>query len=234
MGQALDVTLAIRTAVMEEATYGGGGLLSVFETLDVRSTKFLEEKSLYDGLQKLNVRNITRDDVALFFETIDDNGDGKISYMEFSRHMSECDEGKTIDDPYHHLFPLFDDLRRRLKKESLSYMFQIKRDKNKKQLVRWDDFLSSLQKQRPADLKHYQKELYQLLDVKANHEHVDFDEFVALVGLNKDSSQAHQACHHMIHSAHEKDPTGTKKKREDSKFVMRLLISRGVRVAGMR
>jgi len=51
---------------------------------------------------------------------------------------------------------------------------------------------------RPTDLKYYEKELYQLLDVKANRELVDFDEFVALVGLKKDSSAAHKECHHSI------------------------------------
>jgi len=87
---------------------------------------------------------------------------------------------------------------------------------------------------RPTDLKYYEKELYQLLDVKANRELVDFDEFVALVGLKKDSSAAHKECHHSISTINKKDPNGTKKRREDAKFVMRLLISHGVRVAGMR
>ena len=81
-------------------------------------------------------------------------------------------------------------------------MFAIRKDKDKKPMIRWVDFMQSLRALRPADLKHFEKEIYRLLDVKANREQVDFDEFVALVGLNKDCSAEHRACLH----AHTSDP----------------------------
>ena len=90
----------------------GGGLLAVFEQLDYRNNKFLDVDALHSGLTKLGV-DISRSETALFLDTVDDNGDRKISFMEFSRTMAECDDGKTINDPSHHLFPLFDDIRRR-------------------------------------------------------------------------------------------------------------------------
>jgi len=37
---------------------------------------------------------------------------------------------------------------------------------------------------RATDIKYYKEELYELLDVKANKEQVNFDEFVKLVGIH--------------------------------------------------
>lgn len=161
---------------MEELHYNTGGLIAIFEKLDVYNKKFLDERTLYEGLQKLGVRNISKDDVALFIETIDDNGDKQISYMEFSKQMAECDDGKTLDDPSHHLFPLFEDIRRRTRQssQSLAYQFGVRREPDEKgrmtkQVVPWKIFMESLAKLRPRDLAYYEKELYALLDVKANN-----------------------------------------------------------------
>jgi hypothetical protein len=63
---------------------------------------------------------------------------------------------------------------------------------------------------------------------------VNFDDFVALVGIKKDYNKSHTECSHIVNNYTKKNPDGSKKTREDAKFVMRLLISRGVRVAGMR
>ena len=91
------------------------------------------------------------------------------------------------------------------------------------------DVLTSM---RATDIKYFKEELYELLDVKAQKEMVDFDEFVQLVGINKDKGDAHKDCAEHQHDHFKSNPG--KKTKEDTKFVMRLLISRGVRVAGMR
>jgi len=47
---------------------------------------------------------------------------------------------------------------------------------------------------RAVDIKYFKEELYELLDVKANKEQVNFDDFVQLVGVHKDSDDAHKGC----------------------------------------
>lgn len=84
------------------------------------------------------------------------------------------------------------------------------------------------------NLKDYENDLYDLLDVKGNKERVNFEDFVAFVGLEKDSSDAHQGCLHDAAEFSKRDPNGAKKRAEDAKFVMRLLLGRGVKVAGLR
>ena len=123
----------IKTAVTEEITYGAGNLLSVFEKLDVDGHKHLTNDSLFRGLKKMNIK-ITSEEVDMFIDSIDDNQDGKLSYMEFAKNMSDCDAGKTIDDEQHHLFPLFESIRRKAAQERkpLSQLFRVKKDYNSK------------------------------------------------------------------------------------------------------
>lgn len=52
-------------------------------------------------------------DVEDLLEIFDLNKDGKISFMEFSRNLSDCDGGKTINDKSHWAFALFEDIRRK-------------------------------------------------------------------------------------------------------------------------
>jgi len=80
--------------------------------LDLDGKKHLNKDSLFRGLKKMNVK-ITKEEVDMFIESIDDNEDGKLSYMEFAKHMSDCDGGKTINDEQHRLFPLFESIRRK-------------------------------------------------------------------------------------------------------------------------
>jgi Ca2+-binding EF-hand superfamily protein len=106
--------MKIKTAVTEEITYNdGGGLMAVFDKLDVNHKKFLDANSIYKGLKTLNVKNITEEEIEIFIESLDDNSDKKLSYMEFANHMVDCDDGKTLDDRDHELFPLFESIRRK-------------------------------------------------------------------------------------------------------------------------
>ena len=48
----------------------------------------------------MNIK-ITKEEVDIFIDSVDDNQDGKLSYMEFAKNMSDCDSGKTINDETH-------------------------------------------------------------------------------------------------------------------------------------
>jgi hypothetical protein len=61
-------------------------------------------------------------DVEDLMEIFDIDRDGRVSYMEFSKNLSDCDGGKTIDDPNHWAYPLFEDIRRKVSRRNRPFI----------------------------------------------------------------------------------------------------------------
>ena len=75
-----------------------------------------------------------------------------------------------------------------------------------------------------------ENDLYDLLDVKKQRNSVNFDDFVSFIGLDKDYSSVHQ---HTIDSYSKYKPVDQQhhtKRRDDVRYIMRLLIGQGIKV----
>lgn len=142
----------------------------------------------------------------MLLELLDANGDGKVSYMEFTDLVTECDGGKTIDDPHHWAFYLFEDIRRKLARSdrSLAALFGVNErawsQKGKdggpeRVTIPWATFLEAL-RGLPAGLHGSQEqELLELLDAVGPGGTVELQHFVALLGVEEDHTTVHAAHH---------------------------------------
>lgn len=194
----------LREAAYDYIAYGGGSIFKCFQVLDTERANYLTPDTLLRGLRALGLKDWSQADAQTLIDVLDDNGDGKVSYMEFTDVLSDCDGGKTIDDPHHWAFSLFEDIRRKLARNDrpLATIFGVKgrpakgKDGKPEQVhIAWPSFLKAL-RDLPARLAPSEEgELLDLLDVDGQGGTVDLHHFVALLGVEDDHSAAHAATH---------------------------------------
>lgn len=169
--------------------------------------------------------------------------------MEFTDVLSDCDGGKTIDDPHHWAFYLFEDIRRKLARNDrpLAEVFGTRRPakgrdgKAERVLIAWPKFLKALRDLPARMATEEETELLELLDVDGQGGTVDLHHFVALLGIEDDHSAAHAATHKRRQECLTKwraeknyDEKEHGRRRADARYIMRLLLGRGVTVNRMR
>jgi hypothetical protein len=169
--------------------------------------------------------------------------------MEFTDVLSDCDGGKTIDDPHHWAFYLFEDIRRKLARNDrpLAEVFGTRRPakgkdgKAERVLIAWPKFLKALRDLPARMATEEETELLELLDVDGQGGTVDLHHFVALLGIEDDHSAAHaatrkrrQECLTKWRAEKNYDEKEHGRRRADARYIMRLLLGRGVTVNRMR
>lgn len=92
----------------------GGSLFKTFRELDTDNSNFLTANELHAGLVKLGAREFSRTDADQVLASLDENGDGKVSYIEFASLLSSWSNAMRIDDPGHWAFSVFEAIRRRV------------------------------------------------------------------------------------------------------------------------
>ena len=87
--------------------------------MDKDASNFIEEDELKRGLKTVGAK-VSNQEFKALFEVLDENGDGKISYSEFSNRMSQFSGAKKLDDIYHWAYPIFEDIRKKIKEAKSS------------------------------------------------------------------------------------------------------------------
>ena len=113
---------------------------------------------------------------------MDENRDGKVSYSEFCSVLASCSATTRLDDPGHWAFYIFEDLRRRMRRDDrgLYRIFGVTPPppgQGGRVLVRWPEFLDRLRGFGVVPLPRQERELQELLDTPATGGQVDLAVF---------------------------------------------------------
>ena len=128
----------------------GGSVYKVFKKLDRQGANYLSPNDLLGGLKTLGEANLSLREVEDIMAIMDENRDGRISYAEFSKMLSQCSISSRMDDQAHPLFPTFEALRRRLPSldKGLAAEFRAQQrqgnDGRPRYIVPWQQLLDTL------------------------------------------------------------------------------------------
>mmetsp|Transcript_16477 Transcript_16477/g.25425 ORF Transcript_16477/g.25425 Transcript_16477/m.25425 type:complete len:503 (-) Transcript_16477:468-1976(-) len=174
-------------------------------------------------------------DIDKVYDILDDNRDGKVSYLEFLNHLAACSSTTQIDDPTHWAFRIFEDIRRKVAFEdkSLCHLFKVpKGEKNPS--VPWSKFKDLFRDLNIHLLPHQESDLKDFLDCEGAKELVDLQHFQDLVGLYNDQTANFKEEVKRSKAAPAPKRGQRKDKRYRSKMAQKMLTARGIEPSRLR
>ena len=75
----------VQTALRQYLLNTGGSIFKFFQSIDKNGDNYLSAEELLEGLKQLGVKDFKIADMKAVTAILDENKDGKVSYIEFAK-----------------------------------------------------------------------------------------------------------------------------------------------------